>query len=84
MATHGFEQSELEIPLEKLEKAGAEVDIASLKTGEICGWDKDDWGDDIEVDLLIADARAADYDALVLPGGQITPICSALTPTRLR
>lgn len=73
MATHGFEQSELEVPCERLEEAGAAVDIASLSTKDICGWDDDDWGDDISVDLLIADAKVADYDALVLPGGQINP-----------
>ena len=73
MATDGFEQSELEVPLERLRDAGAEVDIASLQMGEITGWDEDDWGDEIEVDLLIADASADDYDALVLPGGQINP-----------
>lgn len=73
MATNGFEQSELEVPLERLQDAGAEIDIASLETGDITGWDEDDWGDEIEVDLLIADAKAEDYDALVLPGGQINP-----------
>lgn len=73
MATDGFEQSELEIPLERLQDAGAEIDIASLQTGDITGWDEDDWGDEIDVDLLIADANADDYDALVLPGGQINP-----------
>ena len=83
MATDGFEQSELEVPLEQLEKAGAEVDIASLKSGEICGWDKDDWGDDIDVDLLIADAKAADYDAIVLPGGQINPDLLRVEPAAI-
>ena len=73
MATDGFEQSELEVPLERLQDAGADIDIASLKMGEITGWDEDDWGDAIEVDLKIDDAKAADYDALVLPGGQINP-----------
>lgn len=73
MATDGFEQSELEVPLERLEDAGADVDIASIEKGEITGWDKDDWGDDVEVDLRIADAKVDDYDALVLPGGQINP-----------
>ncbi|WP_432769973.1 MAG: type 1 glutamine amidotransferase [Sphingopyxis sp.] len=73
MATDGFEQSELEVPLERLQDAGADIDIASLKMGEITGWDADDWGDSIEVDLKIEDAKAADYDALVLPGGQINP-----------
>ncbi|MBE1527944.1 protease I [Sphingopyxis sp. OAS728] len=73
MATDGFEQSELEVPLERLEDAGADVDIASIEMGEITGWDEDDWGEDIEVDLTIADVKVDDYDALVLPGGQINP-----------
>ncbi len=73
MATDGFEQSELEVPLERLQAAGADVDVASLDTGDITGWDEDDWGDDVAVDLKIADADVGDYDALVLPGGQINP-----------
>lgn len=73
MATDGFEQSELEVPLERLQDAGAEVELASLKAGEITGWDEDDWGDEIEVDLLIKDVNVDNYDALVLPGGQINP-----------
>ena len=73
MATNGFEQSELEVPRSKLREAGAEVRVASLEKGEIKGWDEDDWGNAIDVDLLIADANVDDYDALVLPGGQINP-----------
>lgn len=73
MATDGFEQSELEVPLERLQDAGADVDIASLKLGDITGWDGDDWGDEIEVDLKIGDVKVDDYAALVLPGGQINP-----------
>lgn len=73
MATDGFEQSELEVPLRRLEEAGADVEVASLETGDITGWDEDDWGTEIDVDLKIVDAKASDYDALVLPGGQINP-----------
>jgi len=73
MATDGFEQSELEVPLERLQDAGADIDIASIDLGDITGWDEDDWGDDIEVDLKISDVDIDDYDALVLPGGQINP-----------
>jgi len=73
MATDGFEQSELEVPLERLQDAGADVDIASLKSGDITGWDGDDWGDEIKVDLKIGDVKVDDYAALVLPGGQINP-----------
>ena len=73
MATDGFEQSELEVPLERLQDAGADIDIASIELGDITGWDEEDWGDDIEVDLKISDVDIDNYDALVLPGGQINP-----------
>jgi protease I len=73
LATDGFEQSELEVPLKSLRDKGATVDVVSLKSGEIKGWDKKNWGAAVKVDKVLADAKPADYDALVLPGGQINP-----------
>jgi protease I len=73
LATHGFEQSELEIPRKKLRDAGASVDIVSPERGQIKGWDKKDWGRPVDVDRHLADASVDDYDAVVLPGGQINP-----------
>jgi protease I len=73
LATNGFEQSELEVPRDRLKEAGAEVHIVSPETGEITGWDKKDWGRAVKVDKVLADARVDDYDAIVLPGGQINP-----------
>ncbi|MEI9429889.1 type 1 glutamine amidotransferase domain-containing protein [Mesorhizobium sp. Cs1299R1N3] len=73
LATNGFEQSELEIPLKKLRAAGAQVDVVSLEGGEIKGWDHKDWGRTVPVDKILAEARADDYDAIVLPGGVINP-----------
>ncbi len=73
MATDGFEQSELEVPLDRLAAAGARVEVASLEAGSIRGWDKDDWGRKVGVDCTIEDVAVPDYDALVLPGGQINP-----------
>jgi protease I len=73
LATDGFEQSELFDPKEALEKAGAIVDIISLKSGKIKAWDTDDWGGTIEVDLTASKANSDDYDALVLPGGVMNP-----------
>jgi protease I len=73
MATDGFEQSELMEPKARLEEAGARVTIASLDEGEIEGWDDGNWGESVAVDLTIDEAKAEDYDALVLPGGQINP-----------
>jgi len=73
MSTNGFEQSELEYPLEHLKKAGATVHVATLDGKAIKGWDKDDWGNSVEADLKISDVKVDDYIALVLPGGQINP-----------
>jgi protease I len=73
LSTDGFEQSELEVPLKHLRAEGAEVHVISLKSGEIVGWEGKDWGRPITVDAVLSDVSAADYDALVLPGGQINP-----------
>lgn len=73
IATDGYEQSELTGPRDLLKKAGAQVTIASLKAGEIRGWDQKDWGDSVPVDLTVGDVSVDDYDALLLPGGQINP-----------
>lgn len=35
LATNGFEQSELEVPLQKLREAGATVEVVSPESGEI-------------------------------------------------
>lgn len=73
MATHGFEQSELVGPKEQLTEAGATLHVATPDGQAIKGWDGDDWGDEVEADLKIADINIEDYIALVLPGGQINP-----------
>jgi protease I len=73
LATNGFEQSELEVPLSKLRAAGAHVDVVSPEAGEIKGWDKKDWGRAVKVDKTLGQARVADYDAIVLPGGVMNP-----------
>lgn len=73
LSTDGFEQSELEVPLKHLRSEGAEVHVVSLKSGEIMGWDGKDWGRAVPVDAVLTEVSATDYDALVLPGGQINP-----------
>jgi len=73
LATHGFEQSELEVPRDRLKAAGATVDVIAPEKGEIKGWDKKDWGRPVKVDRTLDSVSADDYDAIVLPGGQINP-----------
>jgi protease I len=77
MATDGFEQSELLVPQEKLTEVGATVEVAApksrQKSGKIYGWNENDWGKTVSVDKDLEEVNVADYDALVLPGGQINP-----------
>ena len=73
LATDGFEQVELTEPLKKLREAGAEVHVVSIKSGTIKGWNQDHWDKEIPVDKQLSEVRVEDYNALVLPGGQINP-----------
>ena len=73
LATDGFEQSELLVPQQRLKAEGATVEIVSPKAGNIRGWNHKEWGESVKVDRLLGDASVEDYDALVLPGGQMNP-----------
>lgn len=73
LATDGFEQSELIEPRKALEQAGIETILASPKQGSIRGWNHGDWGEYVQVDAALDEVSAADFDALLLPGGQMNP-----------
>ncbi len=73
LATNGFEQSELEKPVEALKNAGAEVEVISLQSGQIQGMEHDEKGRKVTVDRVIGAVDPSDYDALVLPGGVANP-----------
>jgi protease I len=73
LATEGFEQSELEMPRQALEDAGAIVQVVSPADESITGWDENDFGDRIQVDVNLRDADPDDYDGLLLPGGVMNP-----------
>lgn len=73
VATDGVEESEFTVPIDALKKADAQVEVISLKPGKIKAWNHTDWGGEYAVDKTISEAKAADYDALVLPGGVMNP-----------
>lgn len=73
LAADGVEQVELTEPYEAVRKAGAQADLLSVKTGSIQGMNHHDKGDTFAVTGLVGQADAADYDALVLPGGVANP-----------
>jgi protease I len=73
LAAEGVEQVELEQPLEAVKQAGAEVDVVSLQDGELQAFQHLEKGDTFPVDKTVAEARAEDYDGLLLPGGVANP-----------
>ena len=73
VATDGFEESELFGPLRILGDRGAEVKLASPDLKPIQATVHDDPGKTIRPDLTVDQARAEDYDALILPGGVRNP-----------
>ncbi|MFS8616387.1 MAG: type 1 glutamine amidotransferase domain-containing protein [Solitalea sp.] len=73
LTENGFEQSELTSPKQAMEEKGIAVEVISPQTGEVKAWDKDNWGISVPVDKPLSEARAADYDAIFLPGGVMNP-----------
>tara|TARA_B100000929_G_scaffold152195_1_gene120396 strand:- start:478 stop:1068 length:591 start_codon:yes stop_codon:yes gene_type:complete len=74
LATDGFEQIELTRPWQDIKDAGAEVELISLKSGEIQGMNADiNKADTFKVDKTVDEVSASDYHGLVLPGGVVNP-----------
>jgi protease I len=73
LTENGFEESELTSPKKALEEAGAIVHILSPQKEKVKGWNHGNWSIELPVDKLLSDAKADDYDALLLPGGVLNP-----------
>jgi protease I len=73
LAADGVEQVELTEPWKAIEEAGGEPELVSIASGEIQAFNHLDHGDTFPVDAEAVQADAADYDALVLPGGVANP-----------
>lgn len=71
--TEGVEQVELAEPLKAIREAGGEAVTVSLEPGSVQMFNHLDKGDEIEADKGVSEVDAADYDALVLPGGVANP-----------
>lgn len=69
LATDGVEQVELTAPWQALKEARADVSLVSIKQGKIQGFIHEEKADTFEVNSVVADVTARDFDALVLPGG---------------
>lgn len=65
LTTDHFEDSELTKPLQQLEQAGVQCDIASLQNGKIKGKK----GVEVVATMTLNEVNPDNYDLLLLPGG---------------
>jgi protease I len=88
LATDGFEQSELEVPRDKLKAVAQLVHVAAPKERKekdaIVGWHNHDWGNPVKVDVELNEASTSLYDAIVLPGGQMNPDTLRANPEAIK
>ncbi|MEI6985239.1 MAG: DJ-1/PfpI family protein [Rhodospirillaceae bacterium] len=70
MMASGFEETELTEPQRALLKAGATLKTISPDQGLANGWHGNSWGHFFPIDLQIGEVLGADFDMLVIPGGE--------------
>ena len=73
VAPEGVEQVELTEPWKAVVDAGGRPELVSTEDGEVQAFNHLDKADTFRVDRTVDDAKASDYDALVLPGGVANP-----------
>jgi protease I len=73
MANEGVEQVEYFEPRKAVEEAGAEVEVIATESGQVQGFEHLDKSETWDVDKTTSEARADDYDGVVLPGGVANP-----------
>jgi protease I len=72
LATDGVEQVELTEPRDAVTREGARTEVVSLSEGEIQAMNGDITpAEKFTVDKAAKQASAADYDALIMPGGTV-------------
>jgi protease I len=73
LTENGFEEIELTSPKKAMENEGIEVDIVSPQKNTVKAWAHDHWSIELPVDVNLNEAKAENYDALMIPGGVINP-----------
>src|ERR1700742_1910564 len=74
LAADGGEKVELEQPRGALTEEGAQVQLLSLKSGEIQARNHDlEPAGTFPVDRVVSDASVEEFDGLILPGGTVNP-----------
>lgn len=73
LVADGFEQSEFEVPVKALMDANIILDVISIMPGKVRAWNDGNWGEAFEVNKTVDIVSSTEYDALLLPGGVMSP-----------
>ncbi|HEX5018635.1 MAG TPA: type 1 glutamine amidotransferase domain-containing protein [Actinomycetes bacterium] len=73
VAPEGAEQIELTEPWKAVERAGGTPRLLSTKEGQVQAFNHLDRGDTFDVNEVVREDAASEFDALVLPGGVANP-----------
>ena len=71
LVTDGFEQVEMTAPRQALEESGIIIRMLSDKRGQVQGYHHDQRGDLFDIDMTFDQAKADEFDAVLLPGGAV-------------
>lgn len=69
LVASGFEETEMTEPQRGLLASGATMKVVSHEQGLVNGWHGKAWGHYFPVDVPLSSALAADFDAVLVPGG---------------
>lgn len=84
LVADGFEQVEMTEPRKALDHAGAHTVLVSpAEGGQVKGWKHDHWGDRFAVEETLDQVRPESYDALLLPGGVMSPDKLRMNPAAM-
>lgn len=81
VAPEGVEQIELTEPWKAVEEAGGEPKLISTDPGQVQAFNHLDKADTFSVDDIAKNVKAANFDAMVLPGGVANPDFLRTEPT---
>ena len=85
LATDGVEEIEYTESRAAAERAGARVELVSIKPGSIQSMKHDiEMSKTYPVDRVVPEVSPDDYDALVLPGGAVNPDRLRINPDAVR
>lgn len=70
LVANGFSEKDMTLTQQALLPAGATIRIVSMDHGLVNSWNESGWGLNFAADQVLSEALAADYDMLIVPGGQ--------------